>query len=342
MNFSMIAPGALTATMANGKRRPTGQTATALRPAFLSPLFALVLLPSLALADPVQIPGPDGPLEAERVAVPGAAHALVIIPGSGPTDRDGNSPGLGMGSDTLRLLAEGLAAEGIASLRIDKRGFYGSEGAIADPNDVTIAAYAEDARAWVAEAANLAPCVWLAGHSEGGLVALAAAQEPPEALCGLILLAAPGRPLARIMMEQVEANPANAPILEEMRGLVEGLEAGRTSDPATVSPPLQALFTAGQQRYMMDLFAQDPAALAAGWDGPALIVQGDADIQISTRDADLLAEAMPQAGRLPLPGGTHLLKEDVPDQPFATYTDPSLPLHPALVPGIVGFLAGME
>lgn len=342
MSYAKTARGLLNTSAGRGSGPVTGRTVSSSRPAISASLAALVLLPSLAFADPVQIPGPAGPLEAERVAMPGAAHALVIIPGSGPTDRDGNSPGLGMGSDTLRLLAEELAAEGIASLRIDKRGFYGSEGAIADPNDVTIAAYAEDARAWVAEAANLAPCVWLAGHSEGGLVALAAAQEPPEALCGLILLAAPGRPLGRIMMEQVEANPANAPILEEMRGLVEGLEAGRTSDPATVSPPLQALFTAGQQRYMMDLFAQDPAALATGWAGPALIVQGDADIQISTRDADLLAEAMPQAGRLPLPGGTHLLKEDVPDQPFATYTDPSLPLHPALVPGIVGFLAGME
>lgn len=341
MSFAKIAPGGLNATTDHGKRRATGRNAALRRPAFLFPLAAL-LLPTLALADPVQIPGPAGPLEAERVAVPGAAHALVIIPGSGPTDRDGNSPGLGMGSDTLRLLAEGLAAGGIASLRIDKRGFYGSEGAIDDPNDVTIAAYAEDARAWVREAAGLAPCVWLAGHSEGGLVALAAAQEPPEALCGLILLAAPGRPLGRIMMEQVEANPVNAPILEEMRGLIEGLEAGETRDPATVSAPLQALFTAGQQRYMMDLFAHDPAALATGWDGPALIVQGDRDIQISTGDADLLAEAMPQARRLPLPGGTHLLKEDVPDQPYATYLDPSLPLHPALVPGIVAFVDGEE
>ncbi|MCA0203970.1 MAG: alpha/beta hydrolase [Proteobacteria bacterium] len=311
-------------------------------PRQLPATLAALLLPTLALADPVQIPGPAGPLEAERVAVPGAAHALVIIPGSGPTDRDGNSPGLGMGSDTLRLLAEGLAAEGVASLRIDKRGFFGSEGAIADPNDVTIAAYAEDARAWVREAAALAPCVWLAGHSEGGLVALAAAQDPPEALCGLILMAAPGRPLGRIMLEQVEANPANAPILEEMRGLIEGLEAGQTRDPATVSAPLQALFTEGQQRYMIDLFAQDPAALARGWDGPALIVQGDADLQITPRDAEVLAEAMPQARRLPLPGGTHLLKEDVAGQPFATYTDPSLPLHPALVPGIADFLAGVE
>lgn len=311
-------------------------------PRQLPATLAALLLPTLALADPVQIPGPAGPLEAERVAVPGAAHALVIIPGSGPTDRDGNSPGLGMGSDTLRLLAEGLAAEGVASVRIDKRGFFGSEGAIADPNDVTIAAYAEDARAWVREAADLAPCVWLAGHSEGGLVALAAAQDPPEALCGLILMAAPGRPLGRIMLEQVEANPANAPILEEMRGLIEGLEAGQTRDPATVSAPLQALFTEGQQRYMIDLFAQDPAALARGWDGPVLIVQGDADLQITPRDAEVLAEAMPQARRLPLPGGTHLLKEDVAGQPFATYTDPSLPLHPALVPGIADFLAEVE
>ncbi|GGH48945.1 hypothetical protein GCM10011341_10950 [Frigidibacter albus] len=118
-----------------------------------------LLLPTLALAEPVQIPGPQGPLEAERIAVEGAAHAVIIIPGSGPTDRDGNSGPMGLRSDSYKLLANGLAAEGIASLRIDKRGLYGSAAALADANDVTIANYAQDVRDWVAEASSLAPCV---------------------------------------------------------------------------------------------------------------------------------------------------------------------------------------
>jgi len=81
------------------------------------------LIPAMAAAEPVQIAGPHGPLEAEQIEVGGAAHAVVIVPGSGPTDRDGNSPGAGLATDSYKLLAEGLAQAGIASLRTDKRGF---------------------------------------------------------------------------------------------------------------------------------------------------------------------------------------------------------------------------
>ena len=302
------------------------------------PLLSALCFPALALADPVQISGPQGPLEAAQITVDGAAHALVIIPGSGPTDRDGNSAQLGLTSDSYRLLAEGLAAQGVASLRIDKRGLFGSSAAIADPNDVTIAAYAEDARRWVDDAATLAPCVWLAGHSEGGLVALLAATDPPEALCGLILLATPGRPIGHLMLEQMRANPMNAPLMAEVTGLVADLEAGQTRDPATITPVLQPLLSAGLQRYMIDLFSHDPAALGRQWPGPVLIVQGGADMQVRPLDADLLAEAMPQAERADLPGATHMLKEDIPGQPYATYTEPNLPLHQGVLPAITGFL----
>ena len=290
-------------------------------------------------ADPVQIPGPKGALEGEAVAVSDAVHAVVIIPGSGPVDRDGNGPPVGLNSDSYRLLAEGLAEHGVASIRIDKRGFYGSSAAIEDPNDVTIGDYAEDVRGWVAKARAFAPCVWLAGHSEGGLVALAAAADPPEGLCGLILIATAGRPMGQLLIEQVKANPAMAPLMPELTSIVADLEAGRTRDPATISAPLQGLFAPGVQPYMTDLFGHDPVLIAQGWRGPALILQGDRDVQIKPLDAELLAKAMPQAERIDLPGATHMLKADQPGQPFATYTDPALPLHPEALPAIAGFLA---
>ncbi|SCZ25739.1 hypothetical protein SAMN03080610_00836 [Afifella marina DSM 2698] len=304
-------------------------------------IFSL-LFPAMAMAEPVHIPGPQGPLEAERTAVDAATDAVVIIPGSGPTDRDGNSPRMGVSTDAYKLLAEGLAERGIASLRIDKRGFYGSAEAIADPNDVTIEAYADDARNWVDYASSLAPCVWIAGHSEGGLVALVAAQEAPKNLCGLILLASSGRPIGDLMIEQFAANPANGPLMPEIRAIVTDLKAGRSRDPASLPPVLQPLFSAGVQRYMIDLFSYDPVTVAANWQGPVLIVQGDDDMQVRPRDADLLERAMPQAQRMDLAGGTHMLKASVKGDPFATYTDRTLPLHEELVPGIVRFLDEMS
>jgi pimeloyl-ACP methyl ester carboxylesterase len=291
-----------------------------------------------AMAEPVQIDGPLGPLSAEMIAMDGADHVVVIIPGSGPVDRDGNSPQSGLHSASYKLLAEALAAEGVATLRIDKRGLFGSKAAISDPNDVTIEAYAQDARSWVERAAELAPCVWIAGHSEGGLVALVAARMPPEQLCGLILMATSGRPIGALLREQIGALPGNAALMPEVDATVAELEAGRMRDPATLPPALQAMFSPGLQRYMINLFSYDPIAVARHWTGPVLIVQGDADMQVKPLDADLLAAALPQAERSDLHGATHMLKPNVPGQPFITYTDATQPLHPDLVPAIAAFL----
>ena len=141
------------------------------------------------------------------------APLVLIIPGSGPTDRDGNSP-LGIGAGTYRLLAEGLAQKGISTVRIDKRGIAASAGAVRDANAVTIDDYVSDARAWVDDIRRRTgtSCVWILGHSEGGLVALATAQESPD-ICGLILVATAGRPLGDVAEEQLHAQPALEPIL---------------------------------------------------------------------------------------------------------------------------------
>ena len=84
-----------------------------------------------------------------------------------------------MKASTYKLLAGGLAAKGIITVRIDKRGMFDSAGAVADANAVTIDDYAVDLHAWVKviRAKTGASCVWLLGHSEGGLVALASSRN---------------------------------------------------------------------------------------------------------------------------------------------------------------------
>ncbi|WP_273726087.1 alpha/beta hydrolase [Brucella gallinifaecis] len=300
-------------------------------------LFAC-MIPTLAMAEPVQIDGPKGSLVGELISVANAHDIVVIIPGSGPTDRDGNSPQMGLQPNTYKLLAEGLEKAGISSLRIDKRGFYGSQAAIDDPNDVTIEAYADDVLKWMARASEISPCVWIAGHSEGGLVALVAARSNPQNLCGLILLAASGRPIGRLLVEQFHANPANTSFISEVEIIVGELEAGRTVDAQSIPTVLQPLFSTGLQRYMIDLFSYDPVEIASHWKGPVLVVQGTADIQVKQADADRLAGAMPQAVLKSLNNATHVLKEGIQDQPFITYTNGALPLHSELMPTIVDFL----
>jgi pimeloyl-ACP methyl ester carboxylesterase len=312
-----------------------------LRTLFLSFLTSLVTS-SCLWAQTITIPGPAGPLEGTLIDPPDASHIVVVIPGSGPIDRDGNMPAFQSKTDLYKQFAEALSAEGIASLRVDKRGFFGSAQAIANPYDVTIAAYAEDMTKWVARAHQEAPCVWLAGHSEGGLVALYTAQSAPEGLCGVILMATPGRPIGQLLIEQMARNPASAAYLPELKTLVADLEQGKTRPLSEVPAALQGLFQPGLQRYMTDLFSHDPVALAHKWQGPALVLQGDRDIQVQMKDADLLVAALPNAQRADLAEGTHILKQDVPANPFATYNPPDLPLHADLIPAITAFLASAQ
>mgnify|MGYP003677522718 CR=1 FL=1 len=302
-------------------------------------LSAGVLLASVGAAPAVAqetlvAPGPQGDLAGTLVAPAEGQPLVLIIPGSGPTDRDGNNP-LGVTAAPYRLLAHALAERGIGTLRIDKRGMFASKAAVADANAVTIADYVTDTASWVgaARTATGAGCIWLLGHSEGGIVALAAAQEVPH-LCGIILVAVPGRPLATVLR-------ANAPLLDEAEAAIATLETGERVDVTPLHPALQSLFAPAVQGFLIDLMAQDPAALAKQTDLPMLIVHGGTDLQVTATDAQMFRAAAPQAKYLEIPAMNHVLK-DIPDGApaanRASYGDPSLPVSRALVAGVADFV----
>ena len=308
---------------------------------------ALTLAAFLGAAAPVETqveaPGPVGPLRGTMLAPADGARAVVLIlPGSGSTDRDGNSPA-GVRAAPYRLLAEGLAERGIATVRIDKRGILGSAGAFADANQVTLADYADDVRSWVGVVRERtgAPCVWLLGHSEGGLVALLAGQQS-EHLCGLILVSAAGRPLGTVLREQLQSNPANAPLLGEAMPAIASLEAGRRVDTADMHPALLPLFAAPVQDYLIDHMSYDPAQLAGTLSLPLLVVQGQRDLQVSEVDARRLADSNASARLVLIADANHVLKSVAGDDRAAnaaTYADPSLPLAGGIVEAIAGFVA---
>lgn len=263
---------------------------------------------------------------------------MLIVPGSGPTDQNGNSP-LGIKANSYGLLADGLQAEGISTLRVDKRGQFSSANA-GDPNAVSVDLYAEDYVNWAAKLSSDAgqDCIWLLGHSEGGLMVLAAAAKDSSNICGLILAAAPGRPMGDVLRDQLRANPANEPVLDDAIGAIEALEAGETVDVSAFHPGLRGLFNPVIQDYLISLFAVDPAQLVAEVDVPILVLQGDRDLQISVDDAELLVEA--GADLVLLPTVNHLLKVSPEDQAgnYATYSDPDLPLAETVVPAIAAFV----
>jgi pimeloyl-ACP methyl ester carboxylesterase len=240
------------------------------------------------------------------------------------------------------LLAEGLFHQGVNTVRIDKRGMFGSAAAVVDPNAVTIADYVADTEAWVQaiRATTGVPCVWLIGHSEGGLVALAAAQEVKN-LCGLVLVSAAGRPMGDVLKSQLRANPANAPLIGAADAAIDQLAAGQKVDVSALPPPLLPLFHPVVQDFLISAFALDPAKLAAGVRLPLLIVQGDSDLQVAVEDAEKLKAANPLAVLKILPNVNHVLKDVASDSPadnLAAYTNADLPLAKGLAATIATFV----
>ena len=302
---------------------------------------ALLLSP---VSTPVESPSSPAPLHGTLLTPEGETRAAaVIIPGSGPTDRDGNSPQFGIQAATYRLLAEGLVERGVATVRIDKRGIGESAAAGPSEADLRFSTYAEDARTWAAEAAAKTgrPCAWLIGHSEGALVALAAVAAKPDGegddkVCGLVLLSGAGRPAGVVLREQLAALPE--PLKTEAYAAVDELEAGRT----VPNPPasLAALFRPSVQPYLISWLSLDPAKLAAAYDGPLFIGQGTTDIQVTVADAEALKTAQPRAELAIWDGVNHVLKVAPAERAanVATYMDPALPLAPGVVEAVADFV----
>ena len=103
---------------------------------------------------------------------------LVIQAGSGPTDRNGNSI-LGIKANSYRLLANALAEKNIATLLTDKRGIAASSKAMKKEADLRFDDYADDLAAWIAyiKKDKRVKHVFIAGHSEGSLIGMLAAQK---------------------------------------------------------------------------------------------------------------------------------------------------------------------
>lgn len=296
---------------------------------------AMIVAPT---STPVTLASEPASLHGTLLTPDGATRAVaVILPGSGPTDRNGDNP-LGASGGNLRLLAEGLAEKGVATLRVDKRGIGESAAAGFDESKLSFSAYAADARAWAAEAAlrTNAPCAWLIGHSEGSLVALAATRTPDDKICGLVLIAGPGRALGVTIREQLASLPE--PLKAQTFAALSELEQGRTV--ADTPPQMAALLRPSVQPYLISMLAQDPAALIAAYDGPVLIAQGTTDLQVTMDDARALSTAQPRAALAPFEGVNHMLKLAPLDRAanLATYSNPSLPLAPGVVDTVAGFI----
>jgi pimeloyl-ACP methyl ester carboxylesterase len=305
-------------------------------------LVSLALMVSQAIApvsDSVVLRTPTGNIQGTLLtpSSPRPIPLVVIIAGSGPTDRDGNSMLLPAKINSLKLLAEGLAANGIASVRYDKRGVAGSVGAMTSEANLRFTMYADDAAGWVTmfRADPRFSSIVIVGHSEGSLLGMLATKSAHAD--GYVSIAGAGRPAAAVLREQL-SKQLPPDLLATANRVLDTLVAGHTADFAP--PVLATLFRASVQPYLISWLPLDPAALIAGLTVPILITQGTYDTQVPRGDADLLAKAQPKARLVVIEGMTHVLKKSTGDiaSQQATYTDPSLGIARELVDAISAFV----
>ncbi len=259
---------------------------------------------------------------------------VLIIAGSGPTDRNGNNPM--MKNNSLQQLAFGLANAGISSVRFDKRGIAASADAMKSESDLRFDDYIHDIKDWISllKKDHRFSQVIVCGHSEGSLLGMIAANENADKY---ISIAGPGKPANETLREQLENQP------EQVKNIafpiLDSLSAGITvSNP---NPMLAALFRPSVQPYLISWFKYNPQTEIAKLKIPALILQGDQDLQVAVNDAQLLSNANKAALMHIIQGMNHILKivpENNKNENIKTYSNPSKPISTELLKDIISFV----
>lgn len=261
---------------------------------------------------------------------------LLLISGSGPTDRNGNQANLT--NNSFKYLAEDLAENGIASLRFDKRGIAKSYYPGFTNASILFDDYVTDATNWIKylKAQNKFTKIYVAGLSEGSLIGMLATLQ--AGADGFISLNGPGRPADEIILKQIGRQGTPQEVVEQVKAMIEKVKTGERFED--VPQYLMALFQPDIQPYLKSWFKYDPAIEIGKLEVPVLIIQGENDIQVEVEDAQLLKAGNEKAELKLVDGMNHILKDAPKDvqQNYATYTNPDLPLNEKLFGAIVTFI----
>ncbi|RZJ70895.1 alpha/beta fold hydrolase [Flavobacterium sp.] len=258
---------------------------------------------------------------------------LILFSGSGPTDRDGNQPGVK--SDNLKLLAEASAKQGIAVYSFDKRIIAMINSGNIDETKLSFDDYVKDAKDVITFFKNQKKYskIVLGGHSEGSLVAILATTGYADAL---ISIAGPGRSIDKIITEQVAKQAPNLqPEIEKYFGILKKGETFKLEDQT-----LAMLFRESVQPYMISWMKYDPVAEIKKIKVPTLIINGSKDIQVGESEAQLLKAAKPDAKIVIVPDMNHIFKTIKGDESenYESYNKPELPISEAFVSAVNSFI----
>lgn len=266
---------------------------------------------------------------------------VLLIAGSGPTDRNGNQPN--MQNNSLKMIADALFYNGIASLAFDKAGIGESTIGTKEEKDLRFEDYINDVKAWVdllSKDKRFSKII-IAGHSEGSLIGMIASQNNAN-VSKFISIAGVGEKAGDILKQQLAKQLISQPpsVKEMIFSYIDKLEKSETIE--NVPPSLNSLFRPSVQPYMISWLKYNPQDEVKKLTIPVLILQGTTDIQVSVEQAELLAKANVKAKKVIIENMNHVLKDcesaDMQTQLTSTYNNPNTPLSKILINEIVDFV----
>src|SRR6266480_3492271 len=269
----------------------------------------------------------------------------LIVAGSGPTDRNGNSTGplrAQNNSNLYAILAWQLASAGIASVRYAKRVIRENLlklNLASTSIDDFVADEIAGARRIVSD--RRFSQVVLIGHSEGAELVLQAVNRGAPA-AGIVMMSGAGRPIMSILREQLSRQLPPEEIVKWDSASARYL---RGEDPGDVHPGLRSLLLPANRNFMQGWAKYDPTAEVAKVRVPVLIIQGGRDVQISEADARALKAAHPAAKLVIIPEANHVFRAAANNDRMAQlklYTDPTIPIVPELAPVIAEWIKKLK
>lgn len=260
---------------------------------------------------------------------------LILIPGSGPTDRYGNNP-MGVKANSYKMMATTLSSKNTGVLLFDKRGIAGSRPAAGSEADLRFETYVNDVVEWIQwlQKDKRVRSIFIAGHSEGSLIGILAAQKIK--VQGFISIAGPAKGIAEIITGQYAAQLPKAAVIVD--SLFKRLQNNQPLD--TVPQYLMSIFRPSIQPYMKSWIKYIPCNELKKLTIPVLIIQGTTDLQVDPAQASLLKQCSKNALLVLLDSMNHILKDAPANraQNMATYANPTLPLSAGLMPAIAAFI----
>lgn len=257
----------------------------------------------------------------------------ILIGGSGPTDRNGNQQM--MVNNSLKLLAEGLYKNDIASFRYDKRIVKQMKMNSVDEKNIRFDDFIEDAAAVLNhfKKDGRFSKIYIIGHSQGSLIGMIAAQNGAD---GFISIAGTGQEIDDVIIDQLSKQAPG--LVENARTSFDDLRANGVA--LNYSPGLASIFRKEIQPFVFTWMQYNPKVEIAKLNIPILIINGDKDIQVQVSEAELLRSAKPDAAYEIIPNMNHVFKEiegnDLENS--KSYNIYNLPVIPKLITVISDFI----